>query len=102
MKGSSGEALWRRFCRAMKTVPPAVARINSSRIRMRALVRWSAISLKTTAHKPVQGEPSRRRGLVSAVLVSVTATSGADAMFHLLKVLVVDVIQAKLFHGQRA
>ena len=47
---------------AAYTVPMAVSAMSTSRMCMRTLVRWSAISLVTTAHRPVQGEPSRSRG----------------------------------------
>ena len=36
-------------------------------MRIRALVRWSAISFETTANKPVQGEPSLFLGIDEAL-----------------------------------
>src|SRR5205809_6038730 len=38
----------------------AVRKTSASRIRMRALERWSAVSLAITVPSPVQGEPRRR------------------------------------------
>jgi hypothetical protein len=53
-------------------------------MRIRVLLRWSAISLKKTAHSPVQGEPSRR------------GWRGLGCMAHLLEVAGIDLVEAGL------
>src|SRR5216683_1221554 len=47
----------------------AVRNTSASRMRIRALDRWSAVSLATTAPSPVQGDPIRRpgRGLLRSI-----------------------------------
>src|SRR5574338_1094864 len=53
---------------------------STSRKRMRALVRWSAASLATTAQRPLQGEPSRRMaGLLEIACVDRFQAGLADA-----------------------
>src|SRR5213593_4734570 len=59
----------------------AVRKISSSSSCMRTLLRWSASSLRTTAHNPVQGDPSR-------------------LMVHLPEVAGVDFIQGRAFQRQ--
>src|SRR5439155_13186317 len=47
----------------------AVRNTSASRMRIRALDRWSAVSLATTAASPVQGDPilPRGRGLLRSI-----------------------------------
>src|SRR5690606_12140404 len=85
----------RRFCRATYTVPAADARISSSRISIRALERWSAISFPTTAQIPVHGEPSRVRVRAGRSACAVAMTSGCCIVHLLLEIPGVDLVQIR-------
>src|SRR5258708_22161149 len=50
--------VWRIERIAAEAAAIAVRNTSASRMRMRALDRWSAVSLATTAPSPVQGEPN--------------------------------------------
>src|SRR5947209_18159676 len=58
MYGSSATVA-RSWRDATNVAANAVRKIRSSSSCMRTLLRWSASSLRTTAHSPVQGDPSR-------------------------------------------
>src|SRR2546428_13345982 len=80
MYGSSATVA-RSWRDATNVAANAVKKIRSSRSCMRTLLRWSASSLRTTAHSPVQGDPSR-------------------FMIHLPEVAGVDFIQGRAFQRQ--
>src|SRR5438876_472144 len=77
----SSATVARSWREATNVAANAVRKISSSSSCMRTLLRWSASSLRTTAHNPVQGDPSR-------------------LMVHLPEVAGVDFIQGRAFQCQ--
>src|SRR2546422_10843421 len=77
----SSATVARSWREATNVAANAVRKISSSSSCMRTLLRWSASSLMTTAHNPVQGDPSR-------------------FMVHLPEVAGVDFVQGWAFQRQ--
>src|SRR5437667_11112878 len=67
----SSATVARSWREATNVAANAVRKISSSSSCMRTLLRWSASSLRTTAHNPVQGDPSR-------LMVHLPAVAGVD------------------------